>query len=121
VHADGKMLREGDKVEYTKVWDNMRNKDRADQVTGGHPEPERGYGGGGGYGGRDDYRGGGKNFPLYSKGGLGNTNSHALGREPETAWPRPTRLCRRALDCAQPGNPRVASVSTSSRMQRNSD
>jgi cold shock CspA family protein len=32
---DGSFLRQGDKVEFTKVWDEHHKKDRAEDVTGG--------------------------------------------------------------------------------------
>ena len=52
---DGKCLMEGAKVEYRKTYDERKGKYRAEQVTGGAPEPEGGFGGGGfgggGYGG----------------------------------------------------------------------
>jgi len=43
--TDGRCLRQGGKCEYVKVWDDKRNKWRAEQVTGGSPEPgPPGYG-----------------------------------------------------------------------------
>merc|ERR1719483_323974 len=49
---DGKCLIQGSKVEYVKTFDERRGKERAEQVTGGAPEPEGGFGGGdGGFGG----------------------------------------------------------------------
>ncbi|KAJ1477993.1 cold shock protein, partial [Baffinella frigidus] len=44
---DGKCLIKGSKVEYAKIWDDRRGKERASDVTGGAPEDS---GGGGGYG-----------------------------------------------------------------------
>jgi hypothetical protein len=35
---DGNCLRQGDKVEYTKAWDERQKKDRAQDVTGGRTE-----------------------------------------------------------------------------------
>ena len=49
---DGKMLKEGSKVEFVKQYDERKGKDRAEEVTGGVPEEEGGFGGGGGGGGR---------------------------------------------------------------------
>eukprot|EP00965_Chrysotila_dentata_P256909 6212711-Pleurochrysis_carterae.AAC.1 len=48
---DGKALREGAKVEYVKVYDERKGKDRAEQVTGGCDDVGGGFGGGGGGGG----------------------------------------------------------------------
>ena len=45
---DGKCLIQGSKVEYVKTFDERRGKERAEQVTGGAPEPEGGFGGGDG-------------------------------------------------------------------------
>jgi len=52
---DGNCLQEGDPVEFVKVYDDRRGKDRAEQVTGGKtldaynaPPAGGGYGGGGG-------------------------------------------------------------------------
>lgn len=50
---DGKALQEGTPVEYDKVYDDRKGKDRAEQVTGGVPEESvRPAGGGGGGGDR---------------------------------------------------------------------
>jgi len=49
---DGKALAEGSKVEFVKVFDDRKGKDRAEQVTGGVAEAPGGGGfGGGGFGG----------------------------------------------------------------------
>ena len=59
---DGNALREGDTVFYKKVFDERKQKDRAEQVSGGIREGGGGRGGGGGYGGGgggDRYGGGG--------------------------------------------------------------
>jgi len=50
---DGNALREGDRVEFSKSYDDRKGKDRAEQVTGGVTEDRRppaggGFGGGGG-------------------------------------------------------------------------
>ena len=62
---DGNALREGDTVFYKKVFDERKQKDRAEQVSGGIREGDGGRGGGGGYGG-GGYGGGG-----YGGGGGG--------------------------------------------------
>ena len=45
---DGAMLKEGAKVTFEKVFDEMKGKERAEQVTGGSPREDNGGGGGGG-------------------------------------------------------------------------
>merc|ERR1740124_1375743 len=46
---DGKCLIQGNPVEFMKTYDERKGKERAEQVTGGAPEPEGGgFGGGGG-------------------------------------------------------------------------
>merc|ERR1711924_241663 len=56
---EGNMLREGDEVEYTVMYDERQRKHRATDVTGGVQDDNYGKGGkGGGYGGGrryDDY------------------------------------------------------------------
>jgi len=62
---DGKALAEGSKVEFVKVFDDRKGKDRAEQVTGGVDEAP----GGGGFGG-GGFGGGGSSAPCfdYQKG-----------------------------------------------------
>ena len=83
---DGKCLIKGSKVEYAKIWDDRRGKERASDVTGGAPEDQGGgygdRGGGGGYGDRgggggyDDRRGGGG---YDDRGGGGGYNDRGGG------------------------------------------
>eukprot|EP00962_Isochrysis_galbana_P024633 scaffold7566_cov122-Isochrysis_galbana.AAC.11 len=49
--TDGKALKEGATVQFTKRYDDRKGKDRAEDVTGGCEEEDDGYGGGGGGGG----------------------------------------------------------------------
>ena len=46
------MLREGSRVEFEKRYDEAKQKDRAEEITGGYTDDRRGGGGGGGGGGR---------------------------------------------------------------------
>jgi cold shock CspA family protein len=46
--TDGKALKEGAAVKFTKRYDDRKGKDRAEDVTGGCEEEDDGYGGGGG-------------------------------------------------------------------------
>ena len=85
VIKDGNCLREGDQIEYEKVYDDRKGKYRAENVTGGRTESEAdryGGGGGGGYGGGygggrgydrgyDDRRGGYDDRRGYGGGGGG--------------------------------------------------
>lgn len=48
---DGAMLKEGAKVTFDEVYDEVKGKKRAEQVTGGSPREDYGGGGGGGGGG----------------------------------------------------------------------
>jgi len=59
--TDGKMLKEGSKVQFKKQYDERKGKDRAEEVTGGIPEEDL-FGGGGG-GGRGGGGGGGVSGP----------------------------------------------------------
>jgi len=69
---DGRMLREGDRVEYTKTFDERKGKDRAIDVYGGiqeeRPAPYGGGGGGGYGGGGGGYGGGGYGGDRYGGG-----------------------------------------------------
>merc|ERR1719352_864427 len=76
VIKDGNCLREGDQIEYEKVYDDRKGKYRAENVTGGRTESEADrYGGGGGGGGYDRYDdrrgGGGYDRPRYDDRGYG--------------------------------------------------
>ena len=76
---DGKCLVQGAKVDFVKTFDERRGKERAEQVTGGAPEPEGGFGGGdggfGGGGGGGGYGGGGGG----GGGGFGGPNESRPG------------------------------------------
>jgi len=57
---DGAMLKEGAKVTFEAVYDEVKGKNRAESVTGGSPREDFGGGGGGRGGGGQSRRGGGE-------------------------------------------------------------
>lgn len=69
---DGAMLKEGAKVTFETFYDEIKGKNRAEQVTGGSPREDFGGGGGGGGG-----RGGGQ-----SRGGGGEIQGGVTGEPP---------------------------------------
>jgi cold shock protein len=76
VHANdvqGNPLQEGDQVQFESTFDEMKQKTKASNVTGGTGEA---YGGGKGFGGKGKGKGKGKSYgggydQGYSQGGYG--------------------------------------------------
>ena len=96
VHANnvqGAPLNDGDQVQFDSVYDDMKGKTRAENVTGGTGDPNRptgkgmGKGGfGGGKGGWDNGFGGQQGGWGGQQGGFGGGMGGGFGGPPQQQW-----------------------------------
>jgi len=72
---DGNALEDGAQVEFVKIYDETKGKERAEQVTGGITQDRGGFGSGGGYGDGGSFGGSGT---FQSGGGFGGGRKRGI-------------------------------------------